>query len=118
MRESKQPHKSVASRLHLSNADDVPIVGLGERVYESTKLAALFDLLIGQGYTAGEILKNVNLRADEVHSPKARISLKQLMITCRNASRLSRDPHPAVPRRLIDPHLDIRYVWVRHPVLP
>jgi AraC-like DNA-binding protein len=91
--DSKHPHKSVASRSRLDNAGDVPIVGLGERIYESTKLAALFDILVDQGYAPSAILKNVDLRADEVHSPKARTSLRQLMIACRNAIQLSGDPH-------------------------
>jgi AraC-like DNA-binding protein len=90
---SKQPHTSVTSRARPGDAGDALTVGLGERVYESTKLAALFDVLVDQGHSANEILKNVNLRADEVHSPKARTSLQQLMIACRNAMQLSRDPY-------------------------
>jgi AraC-like DNA-binding protein len=70
-----------------------PIVGLSERVYESTKLAALFDGLVERGCPAGEILRNVNLAVDEVHSPKSRISLAELMTACKNAIRLSSDPH-------------------------
>jgi Arabinose-binding domain of AraC transcription regulator, N-term len=66
---------------------------LSERVYESTKLAALFDVLVDQGCPAGEILGNVNLTVDEVHSPKSRISLAELMTACKNAIRLSSDPH-------------------------
>jgi AraC-like DNA-binding protein len=42
---------------------------------------------------AGEILGNVNLTVDEVHSPKSRISLAELMTACKNAIRLSSDPH-------------------------
>jgi len=90
---SKQPHTSVTSRARPGDAGDALTVGLGERVYESTKLAALFDMLVGQGHPAGEILKDIDLRTDEVHSPKARTSLQQLMIACQNAVRLSRDPH-------------------------
>jgi AraC-like DNA-binding protein len=66
---------------------------LSERVYESTKLAALFDILVHQGCPAGEILRNVNLTVEEVHSPKSRISLTELMTACKNAIRLSSDPH-------------------------
>jgi AraC-like DNA-binding protein len=76
-----------------NNAKERPIIGLGERVYESTKLAALFDALVDQGCPAGEILKNVDLTVDEVHSPKSRISLAELMAACKNAIRLSSDPH-------------------------
>ena len=76
-----------------NNAKEKPIVGLSERIYESTKLAALFDALVDQGCPAGEILGNVNLTVDEVHSPKSRISLAELMTACKNAIRLSNDPH-------------------------
>lgn len=76
-----------------NSAKEQPIVGLSERVYEPTKLAALFDILVEQGCPAGEILRNVNLTADEVHSPKSRISLAELMTGCENAIRLSSDPH-------------------------
>jgi AraC-like DNA-binding protein len=76
-----------------SDAKEKPIVGLRERVYEPTKLAALFDVLTDQGYPPRDILKNVNLTADEVHSPKSRISLADLMVAGKNAIRLSNDPH-------------------------
>jgi AraC-like DNA-binding protein len=75
------------------NAWEMPTVGLNERVYESTKLAALFDMLVSQGHLAAEILRNVDLPEKEVHSPKARISLSQLMIACKNATWLSSDRH-------------------------
>jgi AraC-like DNA-binding protein len=76
-----------------NNAPETPLVGLSERVYESTKLAALFDGLVDLGCPAGEILRNVNLAVDDVHSPKSRISLAELMTACENAIRLASDPH-------------------------
>ena len=82
-----------ASRSISNNAMEKPIVGLRERVYEPTKLAALFDILVDQGCPPREILKNVNLTADEVHSPKSRISLADLIAAGKNAIRLSSDPH-------------------------
>jgi len=93
LRDTRQHERSSALRSISNDAKDRPIVGLGERVYESTKLAALFDILVDQGCPAGEILKNVNLTVDEVHSPKSRISLTELMTACKNAIRLSSDPH-------------------------
>ncbi|HWX29102.1 MAG TPA: AraC family transcriptional regulator [Steroidobacteraceae bacterium] len=93
MRDSKQHERSSALRSISNNAKARPIVGLGERVYESTKLAALFDVLVDRGCPAAEILRNVNLTVDEVHSPKSRISLAELMAACKNAIRLSSDPH-------------------------
>jgi len=93
LRDSKQPGRSCALRSISNNAKERPIVGLSERVYESTKLAALFDILVDPGCPAGEILRNVNLTVEEVHSPKSRISLAELMTACKNAIRLSSDPH-------------------------
>ena len=75
LRDSKQPERSSALRSISNSAKERPIVGLGERVYESTKLAALFDVLVERGCPAGEILRNVKLTVDAVHSPKSRISL-------------------------------------------
>jgi hypothetical protein len=57
LRYSKQPETN--------DAKEGPIVGLRERVYESTKLAALFDVLVDQGCPADEILRNVNLTVEE-----------------------------------------------------
>jgi AraC-like DNA-binding protein len=92
LRHPRQPGRSSALRSIRSEAER-PIVGLNERVYETTKLAALFDMLVDQGCPAAEILRGVNLAAEEVHSPKSRISLAELMTACRNVIRLSSDPH-------------------------
>ena len=93
MRHSKQSARSSALHSVPSSAKESPIVGSNERVYESSKLAALFDVLVEQGFPADEILKNVNLTLEDMHSAKSRISLAQLMTACANAIRLSRDPH-------------------------
>jgi AraC-like DNA-binding protein len=89
LRGSKQPQELPLARPN--NAKQTLVVGLGERVYESTKLAALFDVLVSDGHRADEILRRVDLPEKDVHSPKARISLKQLMTACKNAIQLSRD---------------------------
>lgn len=72
---------------------DTPSVGIADRVYESTKLAAVFDMLASQGCPADAVLHDANIALHEVHSPQARISLLQLMTVCRNAIRLSADRH-------------------------
>ena len=90
---SKQPGRTSASGFASHNAKKTPIIGLSERVYEPAKLAALFDILVDQGCPASKILKNINLTVDEVHSPKSRISLADLMTACENAIRLSSDPN-------------------------
>jgi AraC-like DNA-binding protein len=92
LRYPRQPGRSSALRSIRSNAER-PVVGLSERVYESTKLAALFDVLVDEGCPAGDILRDVKLTVEEVHSPKSRISLAELMTACKNAIRLSSDPH-------------------------
>jgi AraC-like DNA-binding protein len=91
--ESRQPSKLFGSRRASTNSDAGPVIGIGERIYESTKLAAVFDVLIDQGYPAGEILRNVDLQEEDVHSPRARISLAELLTACKNAIRLSSDPN-------------------------
>jgi AraC-like DNA-binding protein len=89
--DAKQSAKSFRSISN--NAKEKPIVGLRERIYEPTKLAALFDILVDQGCSPREILKNVTLTDDEVHSPTSRISLADLLTAGKNAIRLSSDPH-------------------------
>jgi AraC-like DNA-binding protein len=84
--DSRKPGKTTEAKKPL-------VVGLDERVYESTKLAALFDELVTQGHPANEILRNAALQVSEVHSPKTRISLAELMTACENAIRLSSDRH-------------------------
>ncbi len=93
MGESSYRHHSAAAGRRSHNPREILVVGLAERVYESTKLAALFDVLVSHGHRADEILRHVNLSAKDVHSPKTRISLKQLMIACKNAIQLSGDRH-------------------------
>jgi AraC-like DNA-binding protein len=93
LRESRQHSKLFSSRRASTNTEAGPVIGIGERIYESTKLAAVFDALIDQSYPAGEILRDVNLQEQDVHSPKTRISLAELMTACKNAIRLSSDRH-------------------------
>jgi AraC-like DNA-binding protein len=90
---SRQPGKLFGSRRASTNSDAGPVIGTGERIYQSTKLAAVFDVLIEQGHPAGEILRNVDLQEEDVHSPTARISLAELLTACKNAIRLSSDPN-------------------------
>jgi len=71
--------------------NDVLTVGVSDRVYETTKLGAAFDMLISHGVAADAILRDANIPLQDVHSPQARISLKQLITVCQNAIRLSSD---------------------------
>jgi AraC-like DNA-binding protein len=77
----------------LRSVPDTLTVGLADRLYESTKLAAVFDVLASHGCAADAVLRDVNIAPQDVHSPQTRISLKQLMTVCRNAIRMSTDHH-------------------------
>jgi AraC-like DNA-binding protein len=72
---------------------DTLTIGVGDKVYESTKLAAVFDMLASHGCPADAVLRDVNIAPQDVHSPQARISLLQLMTVCQNAIRLSTGRH-------------------------
>jgi len=63
-----------------------------DRVYPSTKLAAIVETLVADGVPAREVLKEVGVGPDELHLPETVVSLHQLLVACRNALRLSRDP--------------------------
>jgi AraC-like DNA-binding protein len=93
VRRSKPADKPLSKQTWSTDAGALVGVGVHEQVYESTKLAAVFDALVGRGISAGEILRGVNLPPEEVHSSKTRISKGQLMATYKNAVRLSTDPH-------------------------
>jgi AraC-like DNA-binding protein len=69
--------------------------GFGEKLHSATKIAALIDALVEKGIPLAEALRGVHLHADELHLPTTRISLNQMIEACRNAIRLSRDPHLA-----------------------
>ncbi|WP_246801709.1 AraC family transcriptional regulator [Bradyrhizobium genosp. L] len=77
----------------LGSRSDILTVGASDKVYETTKLGAVFDMLVNHGVPADDILRDVNIPAADVHSPDARISLTQLIAVCRNALRLSTDRH-------------------------
>jgi len=90
---SREVHKSLARRTQPEAVSAISNVSIKDKVYESTKLAALFDTLVDQRVSAEEILRGVNIRSEDVHAPKTRISLSQLMTACQNATRLSADRH-------------------------
>jgi AraC-like DNA-binding protein len=74
---------------------DTATVGIHERLYAPTKLAAVYDALVHRGHSPADILKGIDLKVQDVHSPDTRISLSQLMRAYRNAIGLSTDPHLA-----------------------
>ena len=93
LRSSREVHKAFARRTQPEAISGISKIGIREKVYESTKLAAVFDTLVHQGVSAEEILRGVAIRSEDVHAPKTRISLGQLMTAYQNAIRLSADRH-------------------------
>jgi AraC-like DNA-binding protein len=93
LRRSREVHKSFVRRTRPEAVSSISNAGIREKVYVSTKLAAVFDALVNQGASAEEILRGADIRSEEVHSPKTRISLGQLMTTYQNAIQLSADRH-------------------------
>src|SRR5216684_8021006 len=93
LRSSREVHKSFARRTQPEAISGISKIGIREKVYESTKLAAVYDTLVNQGGSTEDILRGVNIRSEEVHSPKTRISLGQLMRAYQNAIELSADRH-------------------------
>ncbi|MGX5803441.1 AraC family transcriptional regulator [Bradyrhizobium sp. Arg314] len=76
----------------MSESPKVDAPGSSQKIHGSTKLAAVVDTLGGQGISALRALSGVGVQPDELHSPETLVSLKQLIIACRNAIELSRDP--------------------------
>jgi AraC-like DNA-binding protein len=93
LRSAREVQKSLARRTQPEVIGGISRIGIREKVYDSTKLAAIFDTLVQQGVSAEEILRGVTIRSEDVHSPKTRISLGQLMTAYQNAIRLSADRH-------------------------
>ncbi|MCC8968534.1 AraC family transcriptional regulator [Bradyrhizobium sp. Pear76] len=77
----------------LGSRDGILTVGTSDKVYETTKLGAVFDMLASAGVPADAILRDTKIPLADVHSPQARISLTQLTKVCQNALRLSTDRH-------------------------
>ena len=82
-----RPKKPLGARSEMLTVD------ASDKVYETTKLGAVFDMLASHGVAADSILRDVNIPLADIHSPRARISLTQLITVCRNALRLSTDRH-------------------------
>jgi AraC-like DNA-binding protein len=70
-------------------------VGYGEKLHSATKLAALCEALFAEGIPPGDVMRGVQLAVEDLHLPTTRVSIDQMIETCRNAIRLSSDPQLA-----------------------
>jgi AraC-like DNA-binding protein len=66
--------------------------GLNEKVYRVTKIATIVELLAMEGTKATDALAGVSLSLAQLQSPATRVSVNQILRSCENAIRLSRDP--------------------------
>ena len=65
---------------------------VSDKIYRSTKLAAVVDALLRDGISVDDALRDLGVKPSELHSPDTLVSLEQLLSACRIATRLSRDP--------------------------
>jgi AraC-like DNA-binding protein len=66
---------------------------VSDKIYRPTKLATIIDALLRDGIPVDDALRDLGVKASELHSPDTLVSLEQLLAACRIATRLSRDPH-------------------------
>ena len=67
--------------------------GANDRVYSATRLATLVESLSREGVSVTDALHGTQVSPKALFTPGTRVSLNQLIEACRNAIRLSRDPH-------------------------
>jgi AraC-like DNA-binding protein len=65
---------------------------VSDKIYRSTKLAAVVDALLRDGISVDGVLRDLDVKPSELHSPDTLVSLEQLLSACRLATTLSRDP--------------------------
>ncbi len=71
----------------------MPGISFSDKLYEPTKLAAVIDTLVGEGVAPGEALHDVGVPFGKLHDPATLVSIRQLLVACQNAGRLSRNQH-------------------------
>jgi AraC-like DNA-binding protein len=67
--------------------------GFDDRVYPVNVLATIAESLAREGIAPSKVLEGVHLSARALSSHKTRVSLRQVLYVCRNAAKLSCDPH-------------------------
>jgi AraC-like DNA-binding protein len=68
-------------------------VGPDDKIYPVLKIASVVGSLQAEGIAADQALDKVNLTDSDLTSPATRVSLNQVIQSCRNAIRLSNDPY-------------------------
>ena len=66
--------------------------GVSDKIYQTTKLAAVVDALAEEGVSLSDALRDVGVTPQQLHSPHTLVSQRQLLAACKNAIQFSRDP--------------------------
>jgi AraC-like DNA-binding protein len=70
--------------------------GSNERIHPATKLLTIVESLESEGVSPTDALRGIQIAPAALVAPSTRVSFNQTIAACRNAVRLSRDPHFAV----------------------
>ncbi|MGO9991093.1 MAG: AraC family transcriptional regulator [Steroidobacteraceae bacterium] len=68
-------------------------VSVHDKIYPANKLTTIMDALAREGVPMVDAMQGLQLSPSALHSRKTLVSLNQVMQGCRNAARLSPDPH-------------------------
>lgn len=63
-----------------------------DKIYPAAKIAVIVDLLAEEGISPEEALADVSLSPGQLRLPETKVSAMQVLQSCRNALRLSKDP--------------------------
>src|SRR6476659_4520758 len=67
--------------------------GPEDKVYQVVKLAMVIDALAAEKISAEDALAGVRISRNATSCPATRVSLNQIIECCRNANKLTQDPH-------------------------
>jgi len=71
----------------------VTAVDQHQKLYAVSKIAVVVNSLRREGIPASRALRGAQIAEPDLHRSATRVSLNQIIRTCRNAAELSRDPH-------------------------
>lgn len=64
-----------------------------DKIYPVTKIAMIVDLLAKEGISTEEALTGLCLSPEQLHLTATKVSAMQVLLSCRNALKLSKDPN-------------------------
>lgn len=70
----------------------LPLLNLNKPIYPAHVMAAIVGTLADEGIPAADALRHSDIDPLALHSPATRLSMRQMLLVCRNALALSTDP--------------------------